>query len=130
MDIFINQIFQDEILNNVISSMFPNLIFSHKQIILKYVVRLLNVISLCFDFRQYSTINICRSQLKQNDYQDIKWLIVHLLPFIDERGGYDKIVTLDDIYVKKKHKYHHHELFQNLDISKISEEVYLHIRYT
>lgn len=121
MDIFINQIFQDEILNNVISSMFPNLIFSHKQIILKYVVRLLNVISLCFDFRQYSTINICRSQLKQNDYQDIKWLIVHLLPFIDERGGYDKIVTLDDIYVKKKH---------NVDINQTEPEyVYSNVQY-
>jgi hypothetical protein len=111
----IDEKFKDEILNLVISSIFPNLNSNDKLILLRYIVTLINVISAVFVFNHNIEIKnliiknndtiefdeIYLYQLKQNDFQDIRWLISHLLPFINTSSDKTKLTSFNDIYVKK-----------------------------
>jgi hypothetical protein len=110
---FVDDILENEIYNIVIPQIFENMESEYKIIIKKYVVRLINIISACFIF--HLDIKIYYRQLKQNNYQDIKWLIYHLLPFLNEKNN-DKIKTFNDIYVNK---------YEDVDINK-KEPQYLH----
>lgn len=110
---FVDNAFENEISQVVIQSLFPLLNATHKTLLLKYTVRLINLIALIFGFYRIDTRKSAKYadapysydylyQLKQNNYQDIKWLINHLLPFINEENDITKITSFDDIYLKKK----------------------------
>lgn len=93
---FITEILDNEIKTNVISQLFPRLNTKDKNILLKYVKRLLIIISLCFYFEN---TNKYIHQLRQNNYQDIKWLSLHLLPYLN--GDTKNLTSFNDIYIKK-----------------------------
>ena len=95
---FVNSSFEHEINNIVLPSIFPSMIDSHIKILSEYVVKLINNIAMCFIFDDETYIY----QLKQNNYQDIKWLTYLLLPFLNEINDVTQIKSLNDIYVKKK----------------------------
>lgn len=102
---FVSDSFENEISELVLPSMFPALNTHHKQILLKYIVRLINIIAVLFQFHKNGKNGYeyeYEYQLKQNNYQDIKWLITHLLPFINEKSDMSKITSFNDIYLKKK----------------------------
>lgn len=111
----VNDVFENEIKDIVIPSVFPKLINDHKLLLLRYIVRVINIIALCFDFDVISKKEIYVSQFKQNNYQDIKWLIRYLLPFMNEDTVSD-LVSLDEIYTKK---------VKNVDIT-LSSPSYVH----
>lgn len=114
---FVDTILENEIKTIVIPSMFPSLNAEHRSILEKYIIRLINIISICFGFNTSSYVR----QLKQNKYQDIKWLIMHMLPFINEANDPSLIKSFDDIYTKKK---------KDVDINKESPEyLYSNIQY-
>ena len=96
---FVTISLENEIRNNVLPMIFPMLNFAHKEVLAKYTIRLINIIALTFGFTDDDKYMY---QLKQNDFQDIKWLISHLLPFLNEQGNPKTITSFDDIYVKKK----------------------------
>lgn len=130
---FVDPLFENEIKNKVIPSVFPSLNIPDVELLSKYIIRLINVMSICFGMYQtddiyadraddYDYVDTTRGkeiyidQLRQNNYQDIKWLLCHLLPFINEANDPTKIVSLSELYTKKK---------QNIDIN-ISEPKYLY----
>jgi hypothetical protein len=100
---FVNLFLENEIKNIVVPSIFPLLNEKDKEIIIKYTIRLINIIAICFNFglnNAKSTLDIYIYQLKQNNYQDVKWLIAHLLPFIKD-GGTFTLKSFNDLYIKK-----------------------------
>lgn len=114
---FIDNAFKKIIQINVINKMFPSLNDTDKNILLKYVINLLNIISICFNFSDKKQIYY--EQLQQNDFQDIKWLISHLLPYLN--GDKTQLHSFADIYTKK---------YENVDINKESPSyIYSNIQY-
>lgn len=105
---FVSDSLENEISELVLPSIFPNLNSDHKALLKKYIVRLINMLALIFEFRYVDSHGETHYgydyeyQLKQNNYQDIKWLINHLLPYINEEGDLTKINSLNDVYLKKK----------------------------
>lgn len=96
---FVDTTIKNILMDNVISDMFPNLITEHKILLHKYLVRLVDLLSVTFNF---NNDNNYVHQLRQNNFQDIKWLLLHLLPFINDDGTKLKdIVNLNDIYSVK-----------------------------
>jgi len=95
---FVDPVLENEIRNIIVPSIFPMLNINHTELLCKYVIRLINITAMCFGFYDDTYVD----QLKQNNYQDVKWLIAHLLPFLNEDNDVSKIVALDEIYTKKK----------------------------
>jgi len=88
----------DSILNiNVISSLYPELIQPHKMILLKYLKQLILLISMVYNFE--SNQNDFMYELTQNDYQDLKWLLSHLLPHLESEKS---ITSFENMYNAKK----------------------------
>lgn len=113
---FVNSILEYKIKTIVVPSMFVSLNTKHREILCKYVIRLINIIAIffCFDNEWFP-------QLEQNNYQDIKWLLVHLLPFLNEFDNIAKLESLDDIYIKKK---------KNVNINEEEPEyIYSNLQY-
>lgn len=96
---FTDSVLENEIRNTIVPSIFPALNEIHKELLAKYTVRLINITAMCFGF--YDKM-IYTEQLKQNNYQDIKWLIAHLLPFLNENNDIKLITSLNDVYIAKK----------------------------
>jgi hypothetical protein len=87
----------DSILNvNVISSLYPELNEPHKMILLKYLKQLVLVISMVYDFD--SNQNVFMYELTQNDYQDLKWLLSHLLPHLESEKS---LKSFENMYNQK-----------------------------
>lgn len=85
----------------IILNMFPNLNKSDVKALLNYIIKLLNIMSVCFNFDVDKNADYIR-QLQRNDYRDIRLLINHLLPFIKTNADFSKIYSFNDIYVKKE----------------------------
>lgn len=98
---FVTRLFEDEISGTIVPIIFPKLNIADKKLICKYIVRLLNVIAIVYNFSNDESTYMF--QLKQNNYQDIIWLISHLLPFLNnKKNELHNLVSLSEIYVRKK----------------------------
>lgn len=120
---FITDVFENEIKTIVMPSIFKSLNIPHLELLTRYIIRLLTIVIINFGF--YDTPY--EDQLKQNNYQDIKWLVMHLLPFIDENNDISMITSLDDIYSKKKkivdiNKTEPSYLYSNLQYNRCNRE--------
>jgi hypothetical protein len=96
-----DDIFDGEI-KNIVSSIFPNMNISEKDMLCDYTIRIVNIIAICFSFEIEKKRNIYLYQFRQNNYQDIKWIIQHLLPYINTENNINDITSFNDIYLKKK----------------------------
>lgn len=94
---FVDSRLEDDIKLNIVPSIFPSLNYTHSKLLTKCLIRLINVIALCFGFDGDDYFN----QLRQNNYQDVKWLLIHLLPYINDANSLSDIEMLDDIYDAK-----------------------------
>ena len=115
---FITKEFENEIYINVIQTTFNNLNSREQQLLNGYLVDIVDIICIkfCFDENNKS---IYEQQFRQNNYRDLKGLLLMLLPFID--GDKSTIRTLNDIYIKK---------IDNTDINESSPEyVYSNLQY-
>lgn len=99
---FVNASFEKEIMNNVISIIFPILKYDNKLLLLQYLSKLIESISILFLFDPNKQ-NIYIHQLRQNSFRDTIGLLLLLLPFInDDDGSKKKILTsFDELYIKK-----------------------------
>jgi hypothetical protein len=94
--------FKNEIEQNVIKAVFPKLRSDHQNILIKYLWRIIRQISSSFCFDPTKKI-IYEQQLRQNNYRDLRGLLLLLLPFIDETlSSTTEIKSLNDIYVAKR----------------------------
>jgi len=115
-----NDILEHDIYNVVISSTFPILREDHKRLLQKYLIRIVNVIAICFTFDD--DIYDYMYQLKQNNYQDLKWLLSYLLPYIGNDADITKIETLNDIFEQ------HTDEYSDLNTSEV-KYIYSNLQY-
>jgi len=100
---FITDGFKGEINNNVMNSVFPNLNNYHKEILLNYLINIIDIIAIKFNFN-LQTKDVYEQQFRQNNYKDTVGLLFMLLPYIDDTSGVKKkkLMSLDELYIKKK----------------------------
>jgi hypothetical protein len=94
---FLNNDFDSILTINAISSLYPQLIQPHKDILLKYLRQLIMFISMIYNFN--SNVNAFMHELTQNNYQDLKWLCSMLIPYLESA---DQLTSFDEMYHKKK----------------------------
>lgn len=102
MNIFVNDIFEKELYDNVIVKTYPNLGDEHKKILHNYLVKIIDWIAIKFNF-DLGKRNIYEHQFRQNDYKDSVGLLFMMLPYINDDDGEKKkrVNDLNDLYVKK-----------------------------
>ena len=95
--------FISEIKQNVVFNVFPNLNNYHQNILFDYLIKIMDIISIKFNFK-IANRKIYEHQFRQNKYRDSIGLLLMLLPFIDDTLGIKKknLKSLEDLYVKKK----------------------------
>ena len=98
---FIDDIFSNDILNNVIKKVYPNLNFHHQNILNTRLIDIIQTIAIKFLFDPKNR-NVYRQQFIQNNYQDTIALLNLLLPYINDTQDKSNIYDLNDIYVKKR----------------------------
>lgn len=99
---FIDIKFEKDIMINVVQQVFSSLNIIHQNILLKYLVNMMNVIALSFNFNLRNR-NAYEYQFKQNNYRDTISLLLMLLPYINDDNGEikKKIRKLDEIFITK-----------------------------
>ena len=100
--IFPNEYLENEITNIVIPSIFPSLNKTDIKILSEYTIKLINIISYYFQFDIENKYDDYVHQFIQNDYQDIRLLVLCLLPYINTNSDKKQIYSFNDIYIKKK----------------------------
>ncbi|AYV83578.1 MAG: HrpA-like RNA helicase [Hyperionvirus sp.] len=97
--------FQKDIYQNVITKTFPSLNAYDKELLQYYLISLINVIAILFDFES-GPIAEFEMQLKQNNYRDLIALMLLILPFIndDDLSKKKMITSFSDIFIEKKKK--------------------------
>jgi hypothetical protein len=97
-----NNIYDKLNIKNVLLQLFPNL--NNKDLIFlkKSVIDLLNYIWKGFVFPDYKSYN---DILTFNNNQDLKSIILLILPFINEKANKKNIKSLSDIYTEKNDKF-------------------------
>ena len=95
----ITKAFSSEINNQVINKLFPNLNMSHKSVLLVMLTQLLTIIMIKFAFNPAMKTKY-EDQFRNNDYQDVKGLLLLLLPYIN--GDFTKIKDLNELYVTRQ----------------------------
>nr|QBK88493.1 MAG: DEAD/DEAH box helicase [Mimivirus LCMiAC01] len=99
---FITKPFENDIKKNVIELIFPKLNASHQQLLHTYLIDIVDIIAIKFNF-DISKRLIYEQQFKQNNYRDLVGLLYILLPYIDDDDNKKKknIRSLNDIYIAK-----------------------------
>lgn len=93
--------FKDELQKHVIDNTFQSLSINHKNMLFKYLDKIIVYISIKFQIFEQ---DVYEKQLRQNNYRDVKGILSLLLPYIDDDANTKKknIKSLNDIYVKKQ----------------------------
>lgn len=109
MDEFVTSSFKSEIYENVVLENFPKLNSTDKQILLDYIVNIINIMActFVFDANDNGSQNWRSNyeyQFKQNDYRDATALMLLLLPYINDTSK-KSLTSFDDLYTKKNSKY-------------------------
>jgi len=99
----ITSAFQYDIKKNVVDKLFPNLNIDHNNVLHKYLVSIVDIIAIKFNFKLENRIKY-EKQFKQNEYRDLNGLLYMLLPYIDDPEDIKKknIKSLNDLYIAKK----------------------------
>ena len=102
---FLSRTFKEEIDENVLGKMFPVLNTKDRNFLLERLYKIIDTIAMKFNFNIDNEDNkyIYEYQFRQNNYRDLKGIVLLLLPFIDEiYSSMTKIRSLNDIYITKK----------------------------
>ena len=97
---FVNNSFNNEIMDNVIKKVYPNLNIAHQTLLHENLADIMNIIAIKFNF-VYDKKNLYYGQFRQNNYKDSIALLNIILPFIDDTQDKTDIQSLNDIYTKK-----------------------------
>ena len=85
------------IIKKGIDELYINLKIDDKQILYKYTTKLIEFLSLQYNFK--NSDSDYEYQFIQNDYKDIKWLSTLLLPFLNV--SQNQLTSFNDMYKKK-----------------------------
>jgi len=100
---FVDDTFSQIIFNNVIKLTFPKLNNSHQILLHNYLVNLIQFIASAYDF--YSDKSNFIAKLQQNNCKDLRWLLLTLLPYIDQsRSPISELKSLEDLYSSRYDK--------------------------
>ncbi len=101
---FINDEIKQEIRTNVINRVFPNLNINHQTLLFTLLLDIIDTVAIKFNFDLNKSRDLYEHQLRQNNYQDLRGLLLMLLPFINDEDGSKKtkLKDLNDIFLKKK----------------------------
>lgn len=81
----------------VVNRTFPNLISQQQEMLHKYIYGIVQMIATSFDF--YSDKNNFIKKIKQNSFEDLRWLLTYLLPYINQNvKKMSEIQDLNDLY--------------------------------
>lgn len=83
---FITEDFKMEINNNVVRTVFPNLNNHHRDILFKYLINVIDIVAIKFNF-DIQMKDLYEQQFRQNNYRDVIGLLLMLLPYIDDSTG-------------------------------------------
>ena len=97
---FVTISFKDYIKEHVIDYIFPKLNIAHKQLLHKYLVDVVDIIAIKFNF-SIKNRSIYEKQFTQNNNRDLIGLLYILLPYINDEADKSRLLTLNDIYIKK-----------------------------
>lgn len=97
---FVTPILKKEIENNVINKMFPSLNIEQKNMIRETTFDLIDLIAIKFNF-ELKERELYEGQFRQNNYRDVKGLILLLFPYISQ-NDLSGLRDLRDLYIKKK----------------------------
>lgn len=121
MEIKNNFINEKEINDYVMQYEFPNLNILHRQILLEYLIDIIDLICIKFNFNKENR-ELYEYQFRQNNYRDVKGILYMLLPFINESiKNKQNITSLEELYVSK---------IKNVDITKEEPHyIYSNLQY-
>ena len=94
---FVDELFNKKLLD-VIQIVYPNLVRHNQDLLLKYLVGIIELIVIKFNFNlknRESYVN----QFMQNNYRDIRGLLLMLIPYIN--GKSENLESFNDLYTKK-----------------------------
>jgi hypothetical protein len=101
INLFISDNLSELIYDNVVNKTFPKLINDEKKMLHNYLVNILNVIAITFNYDMNKKDKYVE-QFTQNNYKDCVALLLLLLPYIS--GDTKMIKSLEDLYVEKESK--------------------------
>jgi hypothetical protein len=122
-----DKLFETEIQDIVIPSIFQNMNSNDRNILFNYIIKIINIIAICFSFDIEKKRDDYLYQFRQNNYQDTKWLIFHLLPYISIESNSNDITSFNDIYIKKKNNVNINEdepnyIYSNIQYNRFIRE--------
>jgi hypothetical protein len=94
---FINDNFKNILMNEVISKSYPKLILSHKELLLKNLLKIINLLSLIYNFNQDT--NKFLHEMTQNNFQAPRWITSMLFEYT---ANPQDITSFYDFYKAKK----------------------------
>ena len=100
---FVTPGFASDIHQNVVTRIFPLLQTPQKELLTRYLVNLVDILSYTLDFDRRHT-EVYEHQLRQNQYRDLVALLLLLLPFINDDDNTKKqtVTSLEDVFIVKK----------------------------
>jgi hypothetical protein len=97
---FISEALEKDINSNVIDVMFPNLNKGHKTLLMTYLCGLIEVIATSYGF--YKDKFNFTTKLRQNDYKDVKWLVLQLIPYVNqEKRSLTELTDFNELYTTR-----------------------------
>ncbi len=100
---FIENGFKYEIKTNAVDKIFPVLNTYHKSLLFEYLINIIDVIAIKFNFDLNNRYTY-EHQFRQNNYRDAIGLLFMLLPYIDDTFGTKSksLSSLNELYIAKK----------------------------
>ena len=100
---FIENGFKYEIKTNTVDKIFPVLNAYHKNLLFEYLINIIDVIAIKFNF-DLNNRYAYEYQFRQNNYKDAVGLLFMLLPYIDDTFGTKSktLTSLNELYIAKK----------------------------
>jgi hypothetical protein len=85
----------------VVNGMFPILNTEHQALLTDYIMRLIIILcGITYNNQTENSVKIFINQLRQNNYQDIKWLLTFLIPYINKDTNLT-LTSLNELYTAK-----------------------------
>lgn len=97
---FISEALEKDINSNVIDVMFPKLNKGHKTLLMSYLCGLIEVVASSYGFYK-DKFNFTK-KLRQNDYKDVKWLVLQLIPYVNqEKRSLTELTDFNELYTMR-----------------------------
>lgn len=99
---FINDNLKNDIKQNVVNKTFPSLNQQNKNLLLEYLINVIDIIAIKFNF-DISKRELYENQFRQNNYRDAIGLLLMLLPYIEDSNNEkkNKLKSFNELYIAK-----------------------------